>query len=304
MRLRLLTGKALNEYTAIVDELRLEYHRELLGSVWGWARSRKGVVFPSNADSTSSVSVSIAKSMLRDQGAATSQPVRDQEAGKAFTRATAGFIEACFSRLAHLRSGSWTYGVDQGRGITEFEQFRYLEALDRFLNLHQDDKDLQAAFRTDYRIKPDITIGRIPLGDDEINATESLVAPQGSSVRRTPLRSANAGGIPILHASVSCKWTIRSDRVQNIRTEALNLIRNRKGHVPHIVAVTGEPFPGRLASIAQGTGDVDCVYHMALDELIGAVREFSNQQQIDTLEMLIAGNRLRDISDLPFDLAI
>ncbi|MBN1975836.1 MAG: restriction endonuclease, partial [Anaerolineae bacterium] len=33
---------------------------------------------------------------------------------------------------------------------------------------------------------------------------------------------------------MSCKWTIRSDRGQNPRTEVLNLIRNRKGHLPHI----------------------------------------------------------------------
>ncbi|MBO9364254.1 MAG: restriction endonuclease, partial [Roseiflexus sp.] len=64
----------------------------------------------------------------------------------------------------------------------------------------------------------------------------------------------------MLHASISRKWTIRSDRSQNIRTEAMNLIRNRKGHTPHIVAVTAEPLPTRIASLALGTGDLDCVY--------------------------------------------
>lgn len=69
------------------------------------------------------------------------------------------------------------------------------------------------------------------------------------------------GGKPLLHASVSAKFTMRSDRAQNSRTEALNLIRNRKGHLPHIVVVTAEPMPNRLASLALGTGDIDCVYH-------------------------------------------
>src|ERR1035438_2137764 len=76
--------------------------------------------------------------------------------------------------------------------------------------------------------------------------------------------SASNGGLPILHASISCKWTIRSDRVQNARSEALNLIRNRKGRLPHVVVVTGEPLPSRLSAIALGTGDIDCVYHFAL----------------------------------------
>ena len=108
----------------------------------------------------------------------------------------------------------------------------------------------------------------------------------------------------ILHASVSCKWTIRSDRSQNTRTEALNLLRNRKGHTPHIVAVTAEPLPTRIATLALGTGDIDCVYHFALPELISAIEQADKQDQLDMLMAMIEGRRLRDISDLPFDLAI
>jgi hypothetical protein len=107
----------------------------------------------------------------------------------------------------------------------------------------------------------------------------------------------------ILHASISCKWTIRSDRSQNTRTEALNLIRNRKGHLPHIVAVTAEPLPTRIAALALGTGDMDCVYHFALNELQEAIKSIKNEDQMDMLKIMIDGRRLRDISDLPFDLA-
>ena len=45
-------------------------------------------------------------------------------------------------------------------------------------------------------------------------------------------------------------------RSQNTRTEDLNLIRNRKGRLPHVVAVTAEPLPMRIASLALGTGDL------------------------------------------------
>ena len=82
----------------------------------------------------------------------------------------------------------------------------------------------------------------------------------------------------------------------------MNLIRNRKGHTPHIVAVTAEPLPTRIASLALGTGDLDCVYHMALHELEIAVE--NNEDQQEMLRTLIDGKRLRDISDLPFDLAV
>ena len=117
------------------------------------------------------------------------------------------------------------------------------------------------------------------------------------------IRKSN-GGKPLLHASVSAKFTMRSDRAQNSRTEALNLIRNRKGHLPHIVVVTAEPMPNRLASLALGTGDIDCVYHFALYELIRAVAEEGSEDGIETLETLVQGKRLKDISDLPLDLAV
>ncbi len=121
----------------------------------------------------------------------------------------------------------------------------------------------------------------------------------------TPLREANVEHHRlILHASISCKWTLRSDRSQSARAEALNLIRNRKGNLPHIVAVTAEPLPTRIASLALGTGDLDCVYHFALPELIQAIRQVDNEDQMDMLHTLVQGRRLRDISDLPFDLAI
>ena len=35
------------------------------------------------------------------------------------------------------------------------------------------------------------------------------------------------------------------------------MVRNRKGRLPHIAVVTGEPTPGRIESIAPGSGDID-----------------------------------------------
>lgn len=157
----------------------------------------------------------------------------------------------------------------------------------------------------DYLITPDIIVARRSVSDAEINRGNHLIEPTEKLSQHTPLRTANfEGPRNILHASISCKWTMRSDRSQNTRTEALNLIRNRKGQVPHIVAVTIEPMPTRLASIAMGTGDVDCTYHSALYELKEAVDESHNSDQAEMLDTLISGRRLRDISDLPFDLAI
>ncbi len=97
---------------------------------------------------------------------------------------------------------------------------------------------------------------------------------------------------------------MRSDRAQNSRSEALNLIRNRKGHLPHVVAVIGEPLPSRIASLALGTGDIDCVYHFALDELYHAVSISGSDEPRELLNIMIDGKRLKDIADLPLDLAV
>ena len=70
------------------------------------------------------------------------------------------------------------------------------------------------------------------------------------------------------------------------------------------MAVTAEPLPTRIASLALDTGDLDCVYHFALHEMKEAIIETSNEDQMDMLDTLIIGRCLRDISDLPFDLAI
>jgi len=139
-----------------------------------------------------------------------------------------------------------------------------------------------------------------------INAPYAVV--DSDIALHSPLRKRNSD-VKILHASISCKWTIRSDRAQNARSEALNLVKNRKGNLPHVVVVTAEPLPSRLASIALGTGEVDCVYHFALKELRESIEELVESGRTDdaTLDMLLTmteGDRLRDIADLPLDLAI
>lgn len=64
------------------------------------------------------------------------------------------------------------------------------------------------------------------------------------------------------------------------------------------------PTPSRLASIALGTGDIDCVYHFALYELQETARALGMGDAADTLDVMVNGDRLKDISDLPLDLAV
>ncbi len=201
-------------------------------------------------------------------------------------------------RLDHLRPGAWNIEKGVRFIIAGHEQYAHLTALQEAASR---DPQLAAALGSDYVITPDVVITRETEEDAAINVHENLVDDQYTKL--ASLRKVN-GGLPLLHASISCKWTIRSDRVQNSRTEALNLVRNRKGRLPHIVVVTGEPLPSRLASIALGTGDIDCVYHFALPELWETVEELALSDAQEMLEIMVNGKRLKDIVDLPLDLAV
>lgn len=190
---------------------------------------------------------------------------------------------------------AWNNNRLKTSDFAQYEHLAYLNALT------QQNAQLAAALGNDYLVAPDVVIYRNLCDDAEINENQSVV--DDTVCTMASLRKSN-GGKPVLHASVSAKYTMRSDRAQNSRTEALNLIRNRKGHLPHIVVVTAEPMPNRLASLALGTGDIDCVYHFALYELIRAVNEVGSEDAIETLQTLVQGKRLKDISDLPLDLSV
>ncbi|WP_446718579.1 NgoMIV family type II restriction endonuclease [Halomonas sp. BC1] len=56
--------------------------------------------------------------------------------------------------------------------------------------------------------------------------------------------------------------------------------------------------------MALGTGDIDCVYHFALYELQETLSTLGMDDAADLLDVMVDGKRLKDISDLPLDLAI
>lgn len=130
----------------------------------------------------------------------------------------------------------WT--VTRSGSVSQFAQYAHLAELQR---LFEEQPTLRSTIGTDYEVATDVMVG--------------LPNPSGEERPK------------VLHAAVSSKLTIRSDRVQNIRYEFGTLVRTRKGRLPHLVVVTAEPLPSRLLSIARGTGEIDAVYHLLFDEL-------------------------------------
>ncbi len=293
--------KKSKDSSATLRDLRTTFHERLFVEC---VRFRSEGV-PSMADKDSQCSVKLAMGTVTKIGLNVPKgKVSAQAVGSSFAKVVCDFLQQSFSRLGHLRPGEWTFSTSQGPdGIAKFSQYAHLASIERVLDQHP---QLRSSLGGDYLIKPDIVVSRKPVDDVEINREQSLVDAQSELARKTPLRAGNIQGSPdILHATVSVKWSMRSDRAQNTRTEALNVIRNRKGGSPRIVVVTMEPLPSRLASIAMGTGDIDCCYHAALGELMHAAKSLDQSgSEAEILGMLVDGQRLRDISDLPFDLAI
>jgi len=173
-----------------------------------------------------------------------------------------------------------TWLVSRGGNVSVFAQFTHLNDLQQLL---QANPTLRATVAGDYQVQTDVYVGVANSADEHEPA--------------------------FLHAAISSKWTIRSDRVQNVRHEFATLVRSRRGRAPHLVLVTAEPLPSRLLSIARGTGEVDAVYHLLYDELDQAVGALCGdggsypEQRVAWAEM-IEQRRLRPYASLVNDLVL
>ena len=287
-----------NKSNVVLVEARNRFHRALMNR--GVLVLDNGIA--SNSDKDNRPSCAIGGLVAKRLKVKVGEKLPAQTAGSVFEELVCDFLNATFPKLQNLRPGKWSVfnlGNNNAVKTSSFVQYEHLAHIAKVL---RSDSQLAAMLGNDYVVAPDIVVSRAPCADCEINSIGNFVDETVS--RKTDIRIRN-NPLEIMHASVSAKWTMRSDRAQNSRTEALNLIRNRKGRVPHIVVVTGEPLPSRLASLAIGTGDIDCIYHFALHELVDAVREYGKggrEDVVELLDMMVDGKRLKDISDLPLDL--
>ncbi|MCG7578799.1 NgoMIV family type II restriction endonuclease [Mycolicibacterium sp. OfavD-34-C] len=261
---------------------------QLLGWKRSTEKSRRGCVdlfgegvAPNLADMSSRASMHLAGYAYETLGIPRSRiragNLEDSTAsGTALERA----IEGDLARQLDARDPDRSWLVSRTGSVADYAQYTHLNELQALLDRSP---ALRSTFAGDYHVKSDVYVG----------------------VRRT----AEVGGQPYLHAAISSKWTIRSDRVQNVRHEFGMLVKNRRGRAPHLVLVTGEPLPSRLLSIARGTGEIDAVYHLLFDELDMAVsvlcgdRGLYPEQRESWVEML-KQMRLKPYSDLTDDLIL
>ncbi|MGH2549359.1 MAG: NgoMIV family type II restriction endonuclease [Thermomicrobiales bacterium] len=267
-----------------------EWIEQLLGWKPATAKSRRRCealfgepISPNLADMSSTPCMHLASYAYETLGVPRSR-IRDAELDDAAPESSGAALERVIesdlgSRLAQ-RDPDRTWMVSRAGSVADYAQFTHLNDLQRLL---EKTPVLRSTFAGDYQVKSDVYVG-----------VEN---------------SANADERPFLHAAISSKWTIRSDRVQNVRHEFATLVRNRRGRCPHLVLVTAEPLPSRLLSIARGTGEIDAVYHLLYDELDVAVSALCGDKglypdQRAAWEEMAKQKRLKPYSSLVDDLTL
>lgn len=127
------------------------------------------------------------------------------------------------------------------------------------------------------------------LGEESLLKLDITVSRESSSPAAPPTP------LPHLVAGLSLKWSLRTDRAQDCRSQGAKMAGLRRGRMPHFAALTMEPRPSMLALLGRGSGDLDCVYHLHLPALSDAIDEYcSGSTYKPRLEIRDKFRRLRD----------
>lgn len=192
---------------SLLAEARAAFHRKIV-QTGVLILDAQGVA--SNADRSQATSKRLAGHIAQTLQAMIGSKLPPQSAGNYFELAVHEFLVDTFPVLQHLRPGQWsTHHVGTRRGTYHLSQYVPYRHLSDLAEIIERSPTLVSVLGNSYDIAPDILVVRTPEPDEMINANSLLVDEQVA--RHTPLRSINQPG-GIVHAVVSCKWTIRSDR--------------------------------------------------------------------------------------------
>lgn len=182
---------------------------------------------------------------------------------------------AAFDDLCQLRKD-----VDFRRSApgSKFEQYRHLDVFAQFRSKYKPPSDaLTGAYGLTETLPKgqDRTLLRrlLKAAERESNANHErtdhlLRAMAQESVLKLDLAVADTADPARLLIGISAKWSLRTDRAQDCVAQGHKLASLRRGHMPHFAVLTMEPRPTMLKLIAYGSGTVDCIYHLALPELL------------------------------------
>lgn len=258
---------------------------------------------PSTSDNNDSLSVEWGHALFSELGVPSGRP-EVVRVGDEMERAAGDY-------LAGLRPD---LEVERSRPVHAFEQYRHLRVFSDFTRSYAGPGGSVKSAREDLLKAPAFS------GRDSI--VESLLEAEVRAEQDHALVESLLGGMPEesllkvditvatpapeqrLLAALSSKWTLRTDRAQDCISQGAKLVSQRRGQMPHYAVLTMEPRPAMLRLIAYGSGTVDCVYHLALDELLVAAEKLavrrggSDWRPKKTLDRMVAQRRLRSFDEL------
>jgi hypothetical protein len=278
---------------------------------------------PNTSDAGSDGSVKLGKLFFEAMGISTDAALPEEREGKKVGELmtlllSADLKSALGEKAPHLI-------VDPEKAFSEFEQFTHLGAV-RELRGNLGQEVAQAVNELErYSARAgldeevlDKVVGhlskireQIDLADQRrrellnLMGEESLLKLDVTVSRNLPNSADEATQRRHLVAGFSLKWTLRTDRAQDCRSQGAKMAALRRGRMPHFAAVTMEPRPSMLAILGRGSGDVDCVYHLHLPALCDAIDEYcsgtkhkATLEMRDTFRRLLDQRRVRDYDEL------
>lgn len=273
----------------------------------GYRTTKAGMLTdkPNMSDTTDGLSVRLGTALLDALGVARTRPA-PANPGAGLELGIKAALQAARPDLE----------VARGAAVTGYTQYAHLDVLPGFIRTYVGSQALarKIADRAARLPAGDSRSELVALGADLERSLggEAAVVEQlrrdlpGESILKVDIAAARRGmdaGLPELLIGVSAKWSLRTDRAQDCVSQGGRLVALRRGRMPHYAVVTIEPRPAMLKIIADGSGSVDCVYHLdlaALDTAIANVAATTPRSRswVDTYHRLVDQRRLLDFDDL------
>ncbi len=219
--------------------------------------------------------------------------------------------------LEHLRKLRPDLNIERSRPAADFAQYAHLKV---FRDFHKKAKPLVPVFEPIQSLVGEVTDGRlrgrlkraVTVAERQAERRDAALVelrqqmPEESLLKVDITVSGQCSETSArLDVAFSCKWTLRTDRAQDCLSQGAKLVSLRRGPMPHYAVITMEPRPAMLRILGDGSGALDCVYHLHLPGLLEAVDraakaagEGPGWSPARTLRRLVDQGRLRDYDDL------
>lgn len=213
---------------------------------------------------------------------------------KTFEVLSSELLQSVACHNARQRAQHWHVGNLNCAPIvlTQFLQYHRLSAQDhmKWCELSFPEVELPCT------LTPNLLVWRRFLEDDPIERPSDALAND------------------VLIASFTAKGVFKADCGRDVKAPAYEILTHAPTALPHRAVITAEVLPYRLSSCTMGSADIDCVYHVALPELLETLQEiiqseqssmfFALEDSVRLFEQLVNMQVMRDISDIQRNLGV